>query len=100
MMEHSDIGAVTPIEKYLSRRQVADIFGVSPQTISRWVGTGKLRATSAGTKLYISPAAVREFAAEQEKVSRGCLTETPSRRGGPGPVRRARFEADRQADAS
>lgn len=62
------------MEKYLTRAQVADIFGVHPLTVGRWIKAGQLRATSNGGRWYISPAAVREFAAEQERLSRGCLT--------------------------
>lgn len=50
-----------PLERLLSVRQVAAIFGVSEKTVRRMIGDGRLAATRVGRQLRIAPAALRRL---------------------------------------
>ncbi|WP_241744014.1 helix-turn-helix domain-containing protein [Cellulosimicrobium arenosum] len=48
--------------KWMSRRETADLLGVTPRTVDRYIGRGYLHATKLGTQIIrIETASVEDF---------------------------------------
>ena len=45
---------------YMTRKEVAELFRVTPETVSDWVKAKKLKATKIGKKLLIKRDSVKE----------------------------------------
>ena len=46
------------MDRYLTRKEVADRLRVTPETVSDWIRAGKLKAEKVGKKLLITEKAV------------------------------------------
>ncbi len=46
------------MDRYLTRKEVADRLRVTPETVSDWIRDGKLKAEKVGKKLLITEKAV------------------------------------------
>ncbi|WP_246051367.1 helix-turn-helix domain-containing protein [Balnearium lithotrophicum] len=52
-----------PQKPFFSTEEVAEIFGVRPKTVRKWIYSGKVRATKLGTQWRIPRNELIEFAA-------------------------------------
>jgi excisionase family DNA binding protein len=50
-----------PLERLLTKREVATLLGVCPRTVDNFIGSRKLRVVRLGTRTMIDPADLREF---------------------------------------
>lgn len=57
---------VDPSKRLLTKRQVADMFGVDTRTINRWMAAGKLKV------VRINPTVVRFDQAAVERFRKAC----------------------------
>ena len=57
------IEKLIPKKPFFSTEEVADIFGVKPKTVRKWIYSGKVRATKLGSQWRIPRNELIEFAA-------------------------------------
>lgn len=53
---------------YLSVRQIADLFGVCPKTVRRWIARGDLPATRLGRDWRVARSDLKAFAAARSNT--------------------------------
>ena len=61
--------------KYYSQKQVAEILGVHPRTIARWMLEGKLKGAKLGKAWKISSNDINEFYERTKKESAKAIKE-------------------------
>ena len=57
----------TPINKWLTTKEVSDILQVNIQTVRRYAREGKIKSVRLGNQIRFRPLTLDEFAKEQEE---------------------------------
>jgi len=54
--------------EYLTTKATAEILGVTPQSVARWVLQGELTATKIGKNWYLTESNIKDFLTEKTKI--------------------------------
>lgn len=54
--------------EYLTTRNAAQILGVTPQSVARWVLQGELTGTKIGKNCFFTESNLKDFLAEKTKI--------------------------------
>lgn len=54
--------------EYLTTKAAAEILGVTPQSVARWVLQGELTATKIGKYWYLTESNIKDFLTERTKI--------------------------------